>query len=113
MVYDYQELTQVPSLQSICINYMRNSKNCHQYALSVNSGEVAHEILYNSDVSSSIFCIQTRRTMKDGLYQRGIACGYDVRRRAFLLGTFEGCTCYDPAGIIEWSGAIHLKGKKQ
>lgn len=111
----HQDFYEVPTLQTLCIDYMRSSKNRQKYALSVNSGEVAHEILYNSElktkVCKSMVLIETKQTMRDGLYQRGISCGYDVRKRLFLLGTFEGCTCYDPFEISEWSGAIHLKGK--
>lgn len=108
------EIPIVSSLQDICINFMRNSKNSQEYALSVTCSDIAEKILFNTEKNSeisSVICITTRRTMKDGLYQRGISCGYDVARRLFLLGTFEGCTCYEAMELTEWSGVIHLKGK--
>lgn len=93
---------------------MRSSKNSQEYALSVRCSDIAERILFDKQKNSrisSVICIASRKTMKDGLYQRGVSCGYDVAKRLFLLGTFEGCTCFETTELTEWSGIIHLKGK--
>ena len=97
----------------MCISYMKKSTRNTEYSvqLAVSLGCIARDV-YNSEVPNvSVIFIAIRLTMKDDIYQRGIACGFEVTARCFLVGAFEGCACNDPRAITRWNGHIHMKGK--
>lgn len=100
----------VDSLQDMCIYFMKTSEFSANYALAVEPGYIARQILISQADDLPVIFIHTRCTIVDGNFQRGVTCGFHVSRKSFLLGVFEGCVCQDPRALVQWHSEIKLKG---
>ena len=92
---------------------MKSSEFSTNYALAVAPGYIAKEVFISQARESPILFIKTRCTLRDGNFQQGVACGFHVSRKSFLLGAYEGCVCRDPRTLVRWHSEITSKGKYQ
>ena len=54
----------------------------------------------------STVLVESCITSSDGNFIKGIACGYDVFNKTFLLGEFGSCICFDTSRETVWTKSI-------
>ena len=92
----------MPSLYSICIEKIKQSRCWEQCILTVPVSTIKLDLLTSDMHKNPIISIATHYQGSDGEIAIGSNCGYHVIREVFLIGSFETCVFFEPLDHTRW-----------
>ena len=99
----------IPSLYSLCIQQVKQSRHWEQYIISMPIKTIAFDLCTSEMQRNPIIVIATHYSHSDGEIVTGSNCGYNVLQRTFVIGSFSVCVCFEPRDYTEWIYSFSVK----
>ena len=99
----------MPSLYSICIEKIKQSRCWEQCILTVPVSTIKLDLLTSDMYKNPIIGIATHYQGSDGEVAIGSNCGYHVLREVFLIGSFETCVFFEPRDHTRWFYSLSIE----
>lgn len=92
----------MPSLYSLCLDNIKQSRRWEHCILSVPVSNVKIDLLTSDMHINPIICIATHYQGSDGEIAVGSNCGYHVINEVFVVGSFEAHVFSEPCDQTKW-----------